>query len=50
MSDSRAWRKRMLDLIGRWFMISVIVYFSVHIAVFILRLNGVAIGGIDYGK
>lgn len=31
-------------------MISAIVYFGVHIAVFILRLNGVAIGGLTYGK
>jgi hypothetical protein len=40
----------MSELIGRWFMISAIVYFAVHIAVFILRLNGVAIGGLTYGK
>jgi hypothetical protein len=40
----------MLDLIGKWFAISVAVYFFVHIAVFILRLNGVAIGGIHYAE
>lgn len=40
----------MSSVFVRWLMIATMVYFYVHLAVFILRLNGVAIGGIDYGK
>jgi hypothetical protein len=40
----------MSSVITRWLMIFTMVYFGVHLAVFILRLNGVAIGGMDYGK
>lgn len=40
----------MREFFARWFFISACVYFGVHIAVLILRLNGVAIGGLSYGK
>jgi len=40
----------MSSVITRWLMISTMVYFAVHLAVFILRLNGVAIGGVQYGN
>lgn len=40
----------MSDTLARWFLITFIVYAAVHVAVFILRLNGVAIGGVEYAK
>jgi hypothetical protein len=40
----------MSSVITRWLMISAMVYFGVHLAVLILRLNGVVIGGVQYGN
>lgn len=40
----------MSEVLMRWTFIAVAVYFSTHLAVFLLRLNGVEIGGVHYGK
>jgi hypothetical protein len=40
----------MPDAIIRWFFISAAVYFLVHTGVFLLRMNGVEVGGVHYGK
>jgi hypothetical protein len=40
----------MSDLVIRWFFTLSIVYFLVHTAVFLLRMNGVEVGGVHYGK
>jgi len=40
----------MSDLVIRWFFTLAAVYFLVHTAVFLLRMNGVEVGGVHYGK
>jgi hypothetical protein len=40
----------MSDKIMEWFFILGGVYFLVHAAVFLLRMNGVEVGGVHYGK
>jgi len=40
----------MSDKIMEWFFILGAVYFLVHTAVFLLRMNGVEVGGVHYGK
>jgi hypothetical protein len=40
----------MSDLVIRWFFTLATVYFLVHTAVFLLRMNGVEVGGVHYGK
>lgn len=40
----------MSEAIIRWFFILVSVYWLVHAAVFLLRMNGVDVGGVHYGK
>ena len=40
----------MSEQITRWFFTLAAVYFLVHTAVFLLRMSGVEVGGVHYGK
>jgi hypothetical protein len=40
----------MSEQITRWFFTLALVYLFVHTAVFLLRMNGIEVGGTHYGK